>query len=96
MIVMTCVRHHEKNEKKPRHPRQEGTKKTMTDLLARYPTLTSNVVLSDYPTAELGQRLQAFVITNKNKQVNGVVGKGKMLVVAAIHAREIATAETSE
>ncbi len=68
----------------------------MADLLAKHPALTSRVVLRDHPTAELGERLQALVITNKNKPVDAAVGKGKMLVVSAIHAREIATAETRE
>jgi hypothetical protein len=69
----------------------DGTRSTVIDLLAKYPTLTSRVVLSDYPTAEMGEGLRVLVITNKNKQTP--IGKGKMLVVSSIHARELATSE---
>lgn len=52
-------------------------------------------MLADYQTVEKGQRLQVFKITNKNK-VASAMGKGKMLVVSSIHARELSTGETSE
>lgn len=71
---------------------QDGTIKTVNDLLTKYPRLTSKVVLN-YPTVEQELRLYALVITNKqsnNRQ------KGKLLTVSSIHAREIATGEMSE
>ncbi|KAL7542085.1 hypothetical protein ACHAXR_011518 [Thalassiosira sp. AJA248-18] len=71
----------------------EGTGRTVNDLLAKYPQLASKVTLS-YPTAELGIRLYALVVTNK--QVNSNNGKkGKMLAISSIHARELTPAETT-
>lgn len=81
---------------------QDGTRKTVNDLLSKYPHLTSRVFLGSYRTAELGQRIGALVITNKQSNPNNdgdttiSSDKGKMLVVSSIHARELATAETSE
>ncbi len=69
----------------------DGTRSTVIDLIDKYPNLTSRVVLSDYPTAEMGESLRVLVITNKNKQTP--IGKGKMMVVSSIHARELATSE---
>lgn len=79
--------------------KQEGTKQTVTDLVSRYPTLTSKISLP-YPTSEKGELLYALVITNKNfnpstKNPN-YGGKGKLLVVSGIHARELTTGETSK
>ena len=83
---------------------QDGTRQTVSDLLVKYPSLTSRVVLGNYRTAELGQRLSALVITkqqsNSNNTNNATAGsgrrKGKLLVVSSIHARELTTAETSK
>ena len=85
---------------------QDGTRQTVSDLLVKYPSLTSRVFLGNYRTAELGQRLSALVITkqqsnsNNNNNNNATAGsgrrKGKLLVVSSIHARELTTAETSK
>lgn len=84
---------------------QDGTRQTVSDLLVKYPSLTSRVFLGNYRTAELGQRLSALVITKQqsnsnNNNNNATAGsgrrKGKLLVVSSIHARELTTAETSK
>ena len=70
----------------------EGTRRTVNDLLVQYPQLTSKAILP-YPTAALGKRLYALVITNKQANANNGK-KGKLLAISSIHAAEIMTSET--
>ena len=73
----------------------EGTKMTVNDLLAKYPQLTRKATLGNFRTVEKNELLHALVITNKQSSIPRE-RKGKMLMTASIHSREIATGETGE